>query len=128
MFYQRGTCMCALKREDYCHHMTTSERDKRRFKIIECLLVSDVIPGKCSCWYLNLLFLFGNEMQCTQKTLWFLSWAAEFMSYGLRLTKMVNSTIMHMSRIAIFIPLWNQNSWKFWDPFTLDAKKIMKLY
>lgn len=103
MFYQRGTCICVLKREDYCHHMTISERDKRRFKNIECLLASVVIPGKCSCWYLNLLFLLGNEMQCTQKALWFLSWEAELMPYGLMLTKRADNVIMCTCRVALFI-------------------------
>lgn len=103
--------------------MSISERDKRRFKNIECRLPSDVVPGKCSCWYLNLLFLLGNEMQCTQKTLWFLSWEAELMPYGLMLTESTDNVIMCMCRIAVFIDYRTKTAENFWVLSSLMLNK-----
>lgn len=123
MFYQRGTWICVLRREDYCHHMTVSERDKRKFENIECHLASDVIPGKCSCWYLNPLFLLGNEMQCTQKALWFLSWEAELMPYGLMLTKRTDNVIVRMCRITVFINCQTKTAENIWVLSSLILNK-----
>lgn len=77
-----------------------TERDKRRFKNMECFLALDVIPGKCSCWYLNVLFLLGNGMQCTQKTFWLLS--VEKLC-GLKMPKRADNVIKSVLRIAVLV-------------------------